>query len=125
MRIHNSQAEWPKRSSYIKGGGGGGGGGCKGQITKFHCFEATFTSISCCSETTIERGRGKSVHFLKALFSEVNVSRLRQWRYLKYLAPYDTTARHMQQNEYSLKTNVFFYLKAEDAENFSTWFSDP
>ena len=41
---------------------------------KFHCFSTQFTSISYSSETT--KGRGKSVHFLKALFktnSEVNV----------------------------------------------------
>ena len=27
-------------------------------------------------------------------------------------------------NEYSLKMNVFFYLKIEEDENFATWFSD-
>ena len=35
-----------------------------------------------------------------------------------------TTSQHMQRNKYSLKTNVFFYLKAEEAENFSALFSD-
>ena len=39
-------------------------------------------------------------------------------------APKITTSSHMRRNEYSLKMNVFFYLTAEKAENFSTYFSD-
>ena len=38
---------------------------------------------------------------------------------LKYLPP-DITSHHTQRNEYSLKMNVFFCLKAEKAHNFST-----
>ena len=67
------------------------------------------------------------MHFLKALFktnSEITVSRPWLWGYLKYSAPKITTSRYMQQNQYSLKMNVFFYLKAEKAVNFSAWFSD-
>ena len=40
----------------------------------------------------------------------------------KYSAPEITTSRHMRRNEYSLKINVYFYVKADKAENFSTDF---
>ena len=37
---------------------------------------------------------------------------------LKYSKPKITTSRHTRRNDYSLKMNVFFYLKAEKVENF-------
>ena len=67
----------------------------------------------------------KRIHFLKGLFktnSEINFYRLWLWRYLRYLAPKITTSQHMRLNEYSLKINVFFYLKAEKAEDLSACF---
>ena len=66
----------------------------------------------------------KSIYFLKDLFmtnSEI-VSRPWLWPYLKYSAPKITASRHMQQNEYYLKINLFFYLKAEKAANLSMVF---
>ena len=74
-----------------------------------------------------EGGGGKNTYFLKVLFktnSEINVSRSWLWPYLKSLAPDITASRHMRRNEYSLKINVFFYLKAEKVENLSARFSE-
>ena len=67
------------------------------------------------------------MYFLKARLktnSEIDVSRSWLWPYLKYSAPKITTSQQMQRKEYSLKKNVFFYLKAQKAENLSTCFSD-
>ena len=70
-----------------------------------------------------KKGRGgKSIHFLKALLktnSVTDLSRSWLWKLPNYLAPKITTSRHMRRNEYSLKMNVSFYLKAETAELFS------
>ena len=67
------------------------------------------------------------MHLLKALVktnSKINVSRSWPWPYLKYSAPKVTASQHMRRNEYSLKKNVFFYLRAEEAEDLSLWLSD-
>ena len=54
-------------------------------MLKFHCFGTHFTLISCSSENTKGREeRGKSIHFLKALFktnSQTDVSRSWLWPY--------------------------------------------
>ena len=55
-----------------------------------------------------QKGGGKSIHFLKALFiTNINVSRLWLWRYLKYSAIKFRTSKCYTN---SLKMNVFFHL---------------
>ena len=84
---------------------------------KFYCFVTHFTSVSCSSETTKRGGE----YTFSETNSQINVSRLYLWGNLRYSTPKITTSQHMRRNKYSLKIDVFFYLKAENAENLSIY----
>ena len=66
--------------------------------------------ISLFGEPTKSRG---SIHFLKALFKTLSEINKGLWLcgYLKYSRSKITNSRHMRQNYFSFKMNVFFILR--------------